>query len=71
MKLTRAQEIRWIAMALITIVPLTLFIWRHVDSSDPVIGVFWSVLVFVIVFCERRYVAQNTDKDGRSRRKRR
>ncbi|HWH41569.1 MAG TPA: hypothetical protein VNU21_17105 [Usitatibacter sp.] len=57
MKLTRLQEVRWITMALVTVVPFTLFMRTRVDFSDPVIAVFWICLMLVLVYCERRYVA--------------
>jgi len=66
MKMTRVQEARWIMMALVTVIPLTLFMLTRVDFSDPVVAISWICLMLVLVYCERRYVAQS-DQDERVR----
>jgi len=59
MKMNRQQEARWIMMALVTVIPLTLFMLTRVDFSDPVVAIFWICLMLVLVYCERRYVARS------------
>jgi len=63
MKLTRLQEARWITMALVTVVPFTLFMRSRVDFSDPVVAIFWICLMLVLVYCERRYVARSDQNE--------
>lgn len=63
MKMNRQQEARWIMMALVTVVPLTLFMRTRADFGDPVIAIFWICLMLVLVYFERRYVARSDQNE--------
>ena len=49
-------------MVLVTVIPLTLFMRERADFSDPVIAIFWTCLMLVTVYFERRYVARSDQK---------
>jgi len=65
-RLSRAQEVRSIAMSILVVVMLTLLLRHQIDFSDNGVVVIWIVAMLLMTAAIRRYYATSTGEDGMS-----
>lgn len=68
--LSRAQQLLWTVMAVVTILVGFAYMSSKFDFSDPVVAAIFVVSMFAVVYAERRWIATSTDSDGRPRKRR-
>jgi len=69
-ELSRAQQLLWTVMAVVTILVGFAYMSSKFDFSDPVVAAIFVVSMFAVVYAERRWIATSTDSDGRPRKRR-
>jgi len=69
-ELSRAQQLLWTVMAVVTILVGFAYMSSKFDFSDPVVAAIFVVSMFAVVYVERRWIATSTDSDGRPRKRR-